>query len=171
MVRPTFVVSLPLKPKKRLTLSLDTKTRLSSSSVLLQSFHLGFCVRELCLHDVWRPVPTHLVHIHQLHLHHCPYLTPAGSGPAQAWGWVCRAGRVVGLTWFCAGGCAYTGSRASLRDQRSLSLAPSELKAISLVWPCAQIEGWRDALRSPHSGTTHTHTTQRMGQKIRAVKY
>lgn len=153
-------------------MALDTKTPLlSSSSVLLQSFHLLFDVRELCLHDVWRPVPMHLVRLHHHHLlllPRGPYLTLAGSGHAQAWGWACTAGRVVGLTWFCAGGYAYTGSRASLRDQMSLSLGPSELKGISLVWLCAQTEGWRGALHSPHSGTIHT--TQRKGQTIRVVR-
>lgn len=90
-----------------------------------------------------------------------PYLTPAGSGLAQALGWVCTAGQAVALTWSCAGGCAYTRSQASLRDQMSPSLGPYELKGISWVWLCAQTEGWRGALHSPRSGTTHT--TQRKG--------
>lgn len=150
---------------------MDTKTPLFSS-VLLQSFHHFFDVREWCLHDVWRPVPTRLVHLLlRLLLRRGLYLTPADSGLAQAWGLECMAGQVVGQTWSCAGGCAYTGSQASLRDQMSLSLRPYELKGISWVWLCAQIEGLRGALRIPRSGTgTGFGTSSKVCQQYKSVR-
>lgn len=141
------------------------------SSVLLHSFHLFFDVREWCLHDVWRPVPTRLVHLFlRLLLPRGPYLTLVGSGLAQAWGWECTAGQVVGPTWSCAGGCAYTGSQASLKDQMSLSLRPYEPKGISWVWLYAQIEGLRGVMHIPRSGTKHTTQRKESSKKIKVNK-
>lgn len=78
-----------------------------------------------------------------------PYLTPAGSEPAQAWGWACTAGRVAAPTWSCAGEFAYTGSRVWPRGRRSLSSAPYAPKPTSWVWLCGRTEGLISALRIP----------------------
>lgn len=121
-------------------------------SPFLQSFYL--CVREWCLHDAWSPVPMQLVHPHLLLLHllqpRDPYLTLAGSVHVQASGWVCTVGPAVALTLFFSGACAYTGSQALPRDQRSLFSGPYEQKEISWVLLDAQTEGWRGVLRNHH---------------------
>lgn len=100
-----------------------------------------------------------------------PYLTPAGSEHAQAWGWGCRGGLAVAQTWSCAGGCAYTGSQASLRDQMSPSSGPFELKGISWVWFCAQTEAWTGALHSPRSGTAYTTNQKGLENQKERLKY
>lgn len=136
-------------------MALDTKTHSSFSSYFLQRSILD--VREWCLHDVWRPVPTAPAHLHHRGL--CPTLV--GSGLALVWGWACRVGRAAGPTWSCAGGCAYTGSRASLRDRMNLFSRPCGPRGISWAWLCARTAGWRGAPRNPHSGTTQR------GEKIK----
>lgn len=136
------------------TLARDTKTHLSFSYYFLLRSILD--VREWCLHGVWRSVPTvpaHLLHFHLLPHHRGLCLTLAGSGHAQVWGWACRVGRAAGPTWSCAGGCACTGSRASLRGRTNLFSRPCEPRGISWAWLCARTEGWRGVPRSPHSGT------------------
>lgn len=139
-----------------------------STHDLFQFFCSVSAIRESCLHDVWRPVPMHLVRLHRLHflLLHGLYPTLVGSGLALASGWGCTAGRVVAPTLFCEGGCAYTRNQALPRDQMSLFLGPSEPKGISLVWLCAQTEGWRGEQHSPHSETTHTPKRQRHKPRV-----